>query len=76
MGEPGVSGPPWDQTPAPLEEALDGVLGFEVASLSDRRLYRGRSTWLWEVFLEDDQGKLCAVSRVTLAIRPRPYAVE
>ena len=37
-----------------------------------RRLHRGRSTWLWEVYLKDDAGRLCAVSRVTLAIRPRP----
>jgi 1,4-dihydroxy-2-naphthoyl-CoA hydrolase len=37
-----------------------------------RRLHRGRSTWLWEVHLKDDENRLCAVSRVTLAIRPRP----
>lgn len=37
-----------------------------------RRLHRGRTTWLWEVFLKDDEERLCAVSRVTLAIRPRP----
>lgn len=37
-----------------------------------QRLHRGRSTWLWEVHLKDDNDRLCAVSRVTLAIRPRP----
>jgi hypothetical protein len=25
---------------------------------------------LWEVFLKDDDGELCAVLRVTLAVRP------
>ena len=36
------------------------------------RLHRGRYTWLWEVFLRDDEDRLCAASRVTLAVRPRP----
>jgi 1,4-dihydroxy-2-naphthoyl-CoA hydrolase len=35
-----------------------------------RRRHRGRSTWLWDVDLEDDDGRLCAVSRVTVAVRP------
>lgn len=39
---------------------------------SGRRRHRGRSTWMWEVDLTDDDGRLCAVSRVTLAVRPRP----
>jgi 1,4-dihydroxy-2-naphthoyl-CoA hydrolase len=33
--------------------------------------HRGRSTWVWEVDLTDDDGRLCAVSRVTIAVRPR-----
>jgi 1,4-dihydroxy-2-naphthoyl-CoA hydrolase len=37
-----------------------------------RRRHRGRSTWLWEVDHQDDQGRLCAVSRVTIAVRPAP----
>ena len=39
---------------------------------SARRLHRGRTTWVWEVELTDDRGKLCAVSRVTIAVRPMP----
>ena len=142
----GLSGPPWEETPVPFERALDGVLGFEVLSMTaesargrvavtDRvrqmwglvhggvymalaemlateatissvyddgmtaiglsnhtsflrpvaegtvhaeaqRLHGGKSTWLWEVFLKDDDDKLCAVSRVTLAVRPRPEDTE
>ena len=142
----GLSGPIWAETPVPFEQTLDGILGFEVLSLTDelargrvrvtdrvrqmwglvhggayaalaemlateaavsvvhedgmvavglsnhtsflrpltagtihaeaRRLHRGKSTWLWEVFLKDDDDKLCAVSRVTLAIRPRPRDTE
>ncbi len=36
-----------------------------------RRRHRGRSTWVWEVDITDDEGRLCAMSRVTMAVRPR-----
>ena len=32
----------------------------------------GRTTWIWDVELSDDEGRVCAVSRVTVAVRPRP----
>ena len=35
-----------------------------------RRRHRGRTTWVWEVELSDDDGRLCALSRVTVAVRP------
>jgi 1,4-dihydroxy-2-naphthoyl-CoA hydrolase len=37
-----------------------------------RRLHRGRTTWLWDVDHRDDDGRLCATSRVTIAVRPTP----
>jgi 1,4-dihydroxy-2-naphthoyl-CoA hydrolase len=37
-----------------------------------RRLHRGRTTWVWEVEFTDDQGRLCAATRVTMAVRPAP----
>jgi 1,4-dihydroxy-2-naphthoyl-CoA hydrolase len=37
-----------------------------------RRRHRGRTTWIWEADITDDEGRLCAVSRVTVAVRPRP----
>jgi 1,4-dihydroxy-2-naphthoyl-CoA hydrolase len=39
-----------------------------------RRRHRGRTTWVWEVDFTDDEGRLCAVSRVTMAVRPPPKA--
>jgi uncharacterized protein (TIGR00369 family) len=33
-----------------------------------RRRHRGRSTWVWEVEMTDDQQQLCALSRVTVAV--------
>jgi len=37
-----------------------------------RRCHRGRTTWLWDVDFRDDEGRLCVVSRVTIAVRPIP----
>jgi len=31
--------------------------------------HRGRTSWVWEVEFTDDQGKLCALTRVTMAVR-------
>jgi uncharacterized protein (TIGR00369 family) len=38
-----------------------------------RARHHGRTTWLWEVDLLDDAERLCAASRVTIAVR-RPAA--
>ena len=34
-----------------------------------QRRHRGRSTWVWEVEIFDDQRRLCVLSRVTIAVR-------
>ena len=34
--------------------------------------HTGRSTWVWDVEMRDDEGRLCAVSRMTIAVRPIP----
>jgi 1,4-dihydroxy-2-naphthoyl-CoA hydrolase len=36
------------------------------------RLHRGRTTWVWDVQFSDDAGRLCAVTRMTIAVRPAP----
>ena len=33
------------------------------------RRHRGRTTWVWEVEFSDAQGRLCALTRMTVAIR-------
>jgi 1,4-dihydroxy-2-naphthoyl-CoA hydrolase len=35
-----------------------------------RCIHRGRTTWIWDVEMTDDESRLCAVSRVTIAVRP------
>jgi 1,4-dihydroxy-2-naphthoyl-CoA hydrolase len=34
--------------------------------------HRGRTTWVWDVEITDDDDRLCALSRATVAVRPRP----
>jgi uncharacterized protein (TIGR00369 family) len=31
--------------------------------------HRGRTTWLWDVEMRDDDGRMRATSRVTIAVR-------
>jgi 1,4-dihydroxy-2-naphthoyl-CoA hydrolase len=37
-----------------------------------RPLHRGRTSWVWDVTFTDDEGRLCATTRVILAVRPAP----
>ena len=34
-----------------------------------RRRHRGRTTWVWDVDFTDDAGRLCATTRMTIAVR-------
>lgn len=36
------------------------------------RLHRGRTTWVWDVRFTDDAGRACAITRMTIAVRPLP----
>jgi 1,4-dihydroxy-2-naphthoyl-CoA hydrolase len=46
-------------------------IGGGTIHASARRRHRGRTTWVWDVELSDDEGRVCALSRVTVAVRPR-----
>jgi 1,4-dihydroxy-2-naphthoyl-CoA hydrolase len=35
-----------------------------------RRRHKGRTTWVWDVEMTDDEGRLCSLSRMTIAVRP------
>jgi uncharacterized protein (TIGR00369 family) len=47
-----------------LRPITEGTLHAEA-----RRKHRGRSTWVWEVEISDDQGRLCVLTRMTVAVR-------
>jgi 1,4-dihydroxy-2-naphthoyl-CoA hydrolase len=34
--------------------------------------HRGRTTWIWDCDLRDDEGRVCALVRMTVAVRPAP----
>jgi 1,4-dihydroxy-2-naphthoyl-CoA hydrolase len=37
-----------------------------------RPRHRGRTTWVWDVEITDDDERLCAMVRMTVAVRPVP----
>jgi 1,4-dihydroxy-2-naphthoyl-CoA hydrolase len=49
-----------------LRPVTDGSVHAEA-----RARHRGRTTWIWDVDFTDDEGRLCAVARVTMAVRAR-----
>ena len=50
-----------------LRPIVDGTIHAEA-----RRRHRGRTTWVWEVDITDDEGRLCVLTRMTVAVRERP----
>ena len=48
---------------------LRPVTGGAIHALARRR-HQGRTTAVWEVDIQDDGGRLCALVRVTVAIKP------
>jgi 1,4-dihydroxy-2-naphthoyl-CoA hydrolase len=34
--------------------------------------HRGRTTWIWDAEVLDDEGRLCALAQMTIAVRPLP----
>jgi uncharacterized protein (TIGR00369 family) len=52
-----------------LRPITDGIVHAQAT-----RLHRGRTTWVWDVRFSDDDGRTCAVTRMTIAVRPLPEA--
>jgi uncharacterized protein (TIGR00369 family) len=34
--------------------------------------HRGRTSWVWDVEMSDSEGRLCALTRMLIAVRPMP----
>jgi uncharacterized protein (TIGR00369 family) len=47
---------------------LRPVSGGTVRGIA-RAIHRGRTSWVWDVEMRDDNDRLCATSRVTIAVR-------
>jgi 1,4-dihydroxy-2-naphthoyl-CoA hydrolase len=50
-----------------LRPATEGTVHAEGTPI-----HRGGTSWVWDVRFTDDNGRLLAVSRVTIAVRPAP----
>lgn len=49
-----------------LRPILDGTVHARA-----ERIHKGRTTWVWDVRITDDEERLCAVTRMVIAVRPR-----
>jgi uncharacterized protein (TIGR00369 family) len=47
---------------------LRPIVGGTIHAVARRR-HRGRTTWVWEVEITDDEQRLCALVRMTIAVR-------
>ena len=54
-----------------LRPVLEGTI-----HATARARHRGRTTWVWDVEACDDEGRACALSRVTIAVRPAPPGID
>lgn len=50
-----------------LRPVTEGVVHAHATAL-----HRGRTTWVWEVRFSDDSERLCALTRMTIAVRDLP----
>ena len=64
-----------DQDMIAMGQALDTTF---LRSIGDGHLnaaatprHRGRTTWVWDVEITDNDGRVCALARATVAVRPR-----
>ena len=57
-----------------LGQSMDVSLLRSVTSgavtVTARARHRGKTTWVWDVEATDDSDRLCALGRVTVAVRP------
>jgi 1,4-dihydroxy-2-naphthoyl-CoA hydrolase len=49
-----------------LRSITEGVL-----TVAARARHRGRTTWVWDAQVTDREDRLCALARMTIAVRPR-----
>ncbi|MGH2982474.1 MAG: PaaI family thioesterase [Solirubrobacterales bacterium] len=57
-----------------LGQSVDASLIRSVAegtvTVSARARHRGKTTWVWDIEATDGEGRLCALARATVAVRP------
>ncbi|HET7588664.1 MAG TPA: PaaI family thioesterase [Solirubrobacterales bacterium] len=71
-----TAGAVWEDGMAAMGQSIDVSFVRPVTEGSvevrARARHRGRTTWIWECEVVNDAGKLCALARMTIAVRRRP----
>jgi 1,4-dihydroxy-2-naphthoyl-CoA hydrolase len=71
-----TAGAVWDDGMAAMGQSIDVSFIRPVTEgaveVRAKARHRGRTTWIWECEVLNDEGKLCALSRMTIAVRARP----
>jgi 1,4-dihydroxy-2-naphthoyl-CoA hydrolase len=71
-----TAGAVWDDGMAAMGQSIDVSFVRPVTNGSvevrAKARHRGRTTWIWECEVLNDKGNLCALSKMTIAVRPRP----
>lgn len=66
----------WERGSLAMGQAIEVSLLRPVtaggAEARARARHRGSTTWVWEVEVRDDEDRLCALAKMTMAVRPRP----
>jgi 1,4-dihydroxy-2-naphthoyl-CoA hydrolase len=71
-----TAGAVYDQGMAAMGQSINVTFmrpiteGF--AEVRARARHRGRTTWVWEAEVRDSEDRVCALSQMTIAVRPRP----
>jgi 1,4-dihydroxy-2-naphthoyl-CoA hydrolase len=73
-----TAGAVWDDGMVAMGQSIDVSFirpvtegGVEVRA---QARHRGRTTWLWQCEVLNDEGKTCALAQMTIAVRPRSNA--
>ena len=73
-----TAGAVWDAGMAAMGQSIDVSFIRPVTEgaveVRAQARHRGRTTWLWQCEVLNDEGKVCALSQMTIAVRPRPGA--
>ena len=71
-----TAGAVWEDGMAAMGQSID--LSFirpvtqGAVEVRAKARHRGRTTWIWDCEVVNGEGKLCALARMTIAVRPRP----
>ena len=67
-----VNPPPTGVVTGPLSATFVRPIADGHVNAKATARHRGRTIWIWDCELSDDQDRLCALVRMTIAVRSNP----